>query len=86
MTQNFPDLGKYRVLEVLGQGRFATVYKVEDTTMGRLAAAKVFDAQLFQDELWIQHLQDKIRPSHAWNTHTSFTSKKSATSGHNSIM
>jgi len=61
MGQSFPDLGKYRVLEVLGQGRFATVYKVEDTTMGRLAAAKVFDTHLFQDELWMQHLQDKVR-------------------------
>ncbi len=59
--QNFPDLGKYHVLDALGQGRFATVYRVEDTLMGRHAAAKVFDPQLFQDELWAQRLRDHVR-------------------------
>ncbi len=60
-TGQFPNLGKYRVLGVLGQGRFATVYRVEDTVMGRLGAAKVFDAALVQDELWVARLQDKVR-------------------------
>ncbi len=60
-VQNFPNLSKYRALEVLGQGRFATVYKVEDSTMGRLTALKVFDAQLMQDELWVPRFSDRVR-------------------------
>ncbi|MBN2003410.1 MAG: protein kinase [Anaerolineae bacterium] len=60
-VQNFPNLSKYRALEVLGQGRFATVYKVEDATMGRLMAVKVFDGQLMQDELWVPRFSDRVR-------------------------
>ncbi len=60
-VQNFPNLSKYRALEVLGQGRFATVYKVEDSAMGRLMAVKVFDAQLMQDELWVPRFSDRVR-------------------------
>jgi serine/threonine-protein kinase len=59
--QTFPNLGRYKVLDVLGQGRFATVYRAEDTTMGRHVAAKVFDPQLFQDEMWVSRLRDKVQ-------------------------
>lgn len=61
MAQNLSNIGKYRVLSILGQGRFATVYQAEDPTMGRHVAIKVFDPQLLQDELWTHRLRSKIQ-------------------------
>ncbi len=55
-----PSLGKYRVLGVLGKGRFATVYRAEDTSIGRLVAIKFFDPLLLQDEAWVARLRDNL--------------------------
>lgn len=55
-----PSLGKYRVLGVLGKGRFATVYRAEDTSIGRLVAVKFFDPLLLQDEAWVARLRDNL--------------------------
>lgn len=57
---NLPSLGKYRVLGVLGKGRFATVYRAEDTSIGRLVAVKLFDPLLLQDEAWVSRLRDNL--------------------------
>ena len=58
---NLPSLGKYRVLGVLGKGRFATVYRAEDTSIGRLVAVKFFDPLLLQDEAWVARLRDNLQ-------------------------
>lgn len=58
---NLPSLGKYRVLGVLGKGRFATVYRAEDTAIGRLVAIKFFDPLLLQDDAWVARLRDKLQ-------------------------
>lgn len=58
---NPPDFGKYRVLGVLGQGRFATVYRAEDPAMGRLVAIKAFDPLLLQDEAWMVRLRHNVQ-------------------------
>ncbi|MBN2390764.1 MAG: protein kinase [Anaerolineae bacterium] len=58
---NLPSLGKYRVLGVLGKGRFATVYRAEDTSIGRLVAIKFFDPLLLQDEAWVARLRDNLQ-------------------------
>ncbi|MGC9396574.1 MAG: serine/threonine-protein kinase, partial [Anaerolineae bacterium] len=58
---NLPSLGKYRVLGVLGKGRFATVYRAEDTSIGRLVAIKFFDPLLLQDEAWVARLRDSLQ-------------------------
>ena len=58
---NLPSLGKYRVLGVLGKGRFATVYRAEDTSIGRLVAIKFFDPLLLQDETWVARLRDNLQ-------------------------
>ncbi len=41
---------KYKILNKLGQGGFATVYLAEDTTLGRKVAIKVLDAQLSEND------------------------------------
>jgi eukaryotic-like serine/threonine-protein kinase len=57
---NLPSVSKYRVLGVLGKGRFATVYRAEDTSIGRLVAIKFFDPLLLQDEAWVNRLRDNL--------------------------
>ncbi len=56
-----PDLGKYRALGILGKGRFATVYRAEDPTVGRLVAVKFFDPLLLQDEPWVARLRHNLQ-------------------------
>ncbi|HQE93934.1 MAG TPA: protein kinase [Anaerolineae bacterium] len=58
---NLPVFGKYRVLGVLGQGRFATVYRAEDPSMGRLVAIKAFDPLLLHDESWLVRLRHNLQ-------------------------
>ena len=49
MFPSLQTLGKYRILEELGRGSFATVYRAEDTTLVREVALKILHPQLFND-------------------------------------
>lgn len=61
-------IGKYEILEELGRGGFATVYKARDTTLDRIVALKVLHAQLLVDPRFvarfIQEAQTAARLSH----------------------
>ena len=51
-------LGKYRIIEPLGRGAFATVYKAEDTTLkGPVVALKVLDPILTSDPSFVNRFQ-----------------------------
>jgi len=54
-------LGKYRILEELGKGGFATVYRAVDTTLDREVALKVLDPLLMRDETWVARFRHEAR-------------------------
>lgn len=54
-------LSKYRILSELGRGGFATVYRAEDTTLGREVALKVLDPLLMRDEAWVKRFRREAR-------------------------
>jgi len=53
--------GKYRVLEEIGRGGFATVYRAIDTTLGREVALKVLDPLLSRDVAWVERFRREAR-------------------------
>ncbi len=54
-------LGKYRILSKLGKGGFATVYRAEDTTLGREVALKVLDPLLMRDDAFVKRFHREAR-------------------------
>ena len=55
------QLGKYSILEEIGRGGFATVYRAEDTALGREVALKVLDPLLMRDEAFVARFQREAR-------------------------
>ena len=54
-------LGKYNIREEIGRGGFATVYRAEDTTLGREVALKVLDPLLMRDTAFVVRFQREAR-------------------------
>ena len=54
-------LGKYEILEELGRGGFAVVYKARDTTLDRVVALKVLHPQLTTDPKFVQRFHQEAR-------------------------
>jgi serine/threonine protein kinase/formylglycine-generating enzyme required for sulfatase activity len=58
MTDSVPEkLGKYRIIEEVGRGGFAAVYKALDTTLNRPVALKVLAPHLLWDPTFVQRFQ-----------------------------
>ena len=55
------NLGKYQIIEEIGRGGFATVYRAVDTTLDRQVALKVLDPLLMRDQNWVTRFQREAR-------------------------
>jgi serine/threonine protein kinase len=55
------ELGKYEILEEIGRGGFAAVYKARDTELDRVIALKVLHPQLTVDPKFIQRFRQEVR-------------------------
>ena len=53
--------GKYQILEELGRGGFGTVYKAQDTVLGRLVAIKILHAALVIESNFIERFRQEAR-------------------------
>jgi serine/threonine-protein kinase len=54
-------LGKYRIIEEVGRGGFAAVYKAVDTTLDRTVALKVLAPHLLWDPTFVQRFQREAK-------------------------
>lgn len=61
MTTDMHQIGKYEILEELGRGGFATVYKAVDTTLDREIALKVLNPLILRDQAFINRFRQEAR-------------------------
>jgi tetratricopeptide (TPR) repeat protein len=54
-------LGKYEILEEIGKGGFATVYRARDPDLDRVVALKVLDPLLTRDAVWVARFRREAR-------------------------
>jgi len=62
MTDSVPEkLGKYKIIEEVGRGGFAAVYKAVDTTLDRTVALKVLAPHLLWDPPFVRRFQQEAK-------------------------
>jgi eukaryotic-like serine/threonine-protein kinase len=55
------QFGKYQIIEELGRGGFATVYRARDITLDRDVALKILHPQLLTDSVFVQRFRQEAR-------------------------
>ena len=55
------QIGRYQLLEIIGEGGFAIVYKGLDTTLDRHVALKELRRLLLQDTAWVERFRREAR-------------------------
>jgi len=71
-------LGNYRIVEQIGLGGMATVYKAYDPNMDRYVAIKVLPQQFSDDPNSASDSNGKPKRSPGWSTFTSYPSSPTA--------
>jgi formylglycine-generating enzyme required for sulfatase activity len=62
MSDSVPEkLGKYKIIEEVGRGGFAAVYKAVDTTLDRTVALKCLAPHLLWDPTFVQRFQREAK-------------------------
>ena len=64
MSQN---LDRYEILEEIGKGGFATVYRGRDTVLNRTVALKELRPSLLEDEDWVRRFKREAQTVAALN-------------------
>jgi hypothetical protein len=54
-------LGKYEILEEIGRGGFAVVYRARDTTLDRIVALKVLSPHVAENATFVQRFKQEAR-------------------------
>jgi serine/threonine protein kinase/Tol biopolymer transport system component len=54
-------LGGYEILERIGQGGMATVYRARQTSMDRIVALKILPKHLMRDDTYLQRFEREVR-------------------------
>ncbi len=58
MADQFPEeFGKYKIIEEIGRGGFADVYKAIDTTLNRTVALKFLEPRLLREPTFVERFQ-----------------------------
>lgn len=55
------QLGGYEILERVGQGGMATVYRARQTSMDRIVALKILPLHLMKDDTYLQRFEREVR-------------------------
>ena len=61
MAEGGQQFGKYRIIQELGAGGFATVYKALDTTLDREVALKILDPLILRDPPFINRFKQEAK-------------------------
>ena len=62
MADPFPEkFGKYRIVEEVGRGGFADVYKAIDTTLDRTVALKFLEPRLLREPTFVERFQREAK-------------------------
>jgi serine/threonine-protein kinase len=60
MDSSARRIGKYEVLEELGRGGFAVVYKARDPSLDRMVALKVLHTHVADNAAFVQRFQPEV--------------------------
>jgi serine/threonine protein kinase len=62
MADQFPErFGKYKIIEEVGRGGFADVYKAVDTTLDRTVALKFLEPRLLREPAFVERFQREAK-------------------------